>query len=199
MTAANTTRATDSRRGDRAGSLHFVYAGICRPVGEWENTRCPHCRKTLVKRYGYLVQSYEITREGDVLVAPARFPVSGRSRRKLHRPRPGGLLPRLPRPWHSVRLDNERVWIIPFERKAFAGAVAARFIRMSRAGSATCLTLCLRARRPPRRCPSDHRASCRLSILRSIAASAFVSLRGRRSPPNRLLGRRTTIHLLESP
>jgi pyruvate formate lyase activating enzyme len=45
--------------------LNFVYAGN-RPghVGAWENTRCPGCRQTLIKRYGFLVQSYHLTPEG---------------------------------------------------------------------------------------------------------------------------------------
>jgi len=45
--------------------LRFVYAGN-RPgqVGEWENTRCPSCRATLIERFGFLVRSYRITDDG---------------------------------------------------------------------------------------------------------------------------------------
>jgi pyruvate formate lyase activating enzyme len=50
--------------GRRAG-LRFVYAGN-RPghVGDLEHTRCPSCTRTLVQRYGYLVQAYEVTPDG---------------------------------------------------------------------------------------------------------------------------------------
>ena len=61
-TASQLIRAAEIGAGE---GLHFVYAGnLPGRVGEWENTRCPQCRKTLVKRYGYLVQSYEITVQG---------------------------------------------------------------------------------------------------------------------------------------
>jgi hypothetical protein len=33
-------------------------------VGDLENTRCPNCRKVLVKRYSYLVEDYQLTGEG---------------------------------------------------------------------------------------------------------------------------------------
>jgi len=50
--------------GANAG-LRFVYAGN-RPgqVGEWENTRCPQCRMTLIDRVGYLVRGYRLTDTG---------------------------------------------------------------------------------------------------------------------------------------
>ncbi len=61
-TASQLIRAAEIGAGE---GLHFVYAGnLPGRVGEWENTRCPRCRKTLIERYGYLVQSYEITAEG---------------------------------------------------------------------------------------------------------------------------------------
>jgi pyruvate formate lyase activating enzyme len=45
--------------------LRFVYAGN-RPgqVGEWENTRCPECAATLIRRFGFLVRSYWMTPDG---------------------------------------------------------------------------------------------------------------------------------------
>jgi pyruvate formate lyase activating enzyme len=50
--------------GVEAG-LRFVYAGNAPGrVGEWENTRCPQCRGTLIERYGYAVQSYRLTAAG---------------------------------------------------------------------------------------------------------------------------------------
>jgi hypothetical protein len=33
-------------------------------VGEWENTRCPHCKETLIERYGYLIKNYRLTPDG---------------------------------------------------------------------------------------------------------------------------------------
>lgn len=54
-----------ARIGSEAG-LQFVYAGN-RPgqVGEWENTRCPACRATVIERVGYLVRSYRLTDRGE--------------------------------------------------------------------------------------------------------------------------------------
>jgi pyruvate formate lyase activating enzyme len=50
--------------GAEAG-LRYVYAGN-QPgrVGEWEDTRCPKCRATLIKRCGYLIQVNRITVHG---------------------------------------------------------------------------------------------------------------------------------------
>ena len=53
-----------ARLGHRAG-LRFVYAGnLPGRVGEYEDTRCPTCRRTLVARYGYFVKEYTLTRDG---------------------------------------------------------------------------------------------------------------------------------------
>jgi pyruvate formate lyase activating enzyme len=40
-----------------AAGLRYVYAGN-RPghCGEWENTRCPGCKSTLIERYGFIVR-----------------------------------------------------------------------------------------------------------------------------------------------
>jgi AmmeMemoRadiSam system radical SAM enzyme/AmmeMemoRadiSam system protein B/AmmeMemoRadiSam system protein A len=58
-----------------AEGLRFVYAGnLPGRVGEWENTRCPACRATLIRRYGYLVRSYRITPEGRCPDCGARVP-----------------------------------------------------------------------------------------------------------------------------
>lgn len=47
-----------------AAGLRFVYAGNAPgSVGEWENTRCPNCCATLIKRVGYAVTDYRITRD----------------------------------------------------------------------------------------------------------------------------------------
>ena len=43
------------RIGTKAG-LKYVYAGnIPGRVGEWENTRCPECKTTVIERYGFRV------------------------------------------------------------------------------------------------------------------------------------------------
>ena len=45
--------------------LRFVYAGNAPGrVGQWENTRCPGCRETLIDRFGYLVRDYRLTADG---------------------------------------------------------------------------------------------------------------------------------------
>ncbi len=68
MTDPRNTTATDLVRAAEIGTeegLRFVYAGnLPGRVGEWENTRCPNCRETLIERYGYLVRSYRMTTEG---------------------------------------------------------------------------------------------------------------------------------------
>ena len=50
--------------GKRAG-LRYVYAGnLPGMVGDWENTRCPNCRKLLIERYGYRITGYFLTPQG---------------------------------------------------------------------------------------------------------------------------------------
>jgi len=49
-----------------AAGLRFVYAGnLPGRVGEWENTRCPRCRATLIKRVGFFVRDYRVSAEGN--------------------------------------------------------------------------------------------------------------------------------------
>ncbi len=59
MTEPRATRATDLIRAAEIGAaagLRFVYAGnLPGRVGEWENTRCPRCARTLVRRHGFTV------------------------------------------------------------------------------------------------------------------------------------------------
>jgi pyruvate formate lyase activating enzyme len=68
MTDPDNTRAEHLLRAVEIGTsegLKFVYAGnLPGQVGEWENTRCPGCAKTLIERFGYLVREYQITTEG---------------------------------------------------------------------------------------------------------------------------------------
>ena len=48
-----------------AAGLRFVYAGnLPGQVGHWEDTRCPFCQATLIERYGFLVRSYRLDRQG---------------------------------------------------------------------------------------------------------------------------------------
>src|SRR6201993_4925763 len=45
--------------------LRYVYAGnLPGMVEEWEDTRCPQCHETLIRRYGYLIQDYALTPQG---------------------------------------------------------------------------------------------------------------------------------------
>jgi len=49
----------------RESGLRFIYAGnIPGRVGEWEDTRCPQCHETLIRRYGYLIEDYRLTPDG---------------------------------------------------------------------------------------------------------------------------------------
>jgi pyruvate formate lyase activating enzyme len=68
MTDPRNTRPDDLLRaveiGQQAG-LHYIYAGnLPGMVGNWEDTRCPQCGETLIKRQSYLVEDYRLTPEG---------------------------------------------------------------------------------------------------------------------------------------
>ncbi|HVI07208.1 MAG TPA: AmmeMemoRadiSam system radical SAM enzyme, partial [Candidatus Binatia bacterium] len=68
MTAPRDTTVEDLLRAVEIGSeagLRYIYAGnLPGMVGEWEDTRCPHCRETLIERYGYLIKDYRLTPDG---------------------------------------------------------------------------------------------------------------------------------------
>jgi pyruvate formate lyase activating enzyme len=68
MTEPRPTQARDLIRAAEIGAeegLRYIYAGnLPGRVGEWENTRCPRCRETLIDRFGYLVRAYTITSDG---------------------------------------------------------------------------------------------------------------------------------------
>jgi pyruvate formate lyase activating enzyme len=52
--------------GSEAG-LHYVYAGnVPGSVGEWEDTRCPACQTTLIRRYGFQVIQDRISATGGI-------------------------------------------------------------------------------------------------------------------------------------
>jgi pyruvate formate lyase activating enzyme len=61
-TVEDLLRATEI--GCDAG-LRYIYAGnLPGMVEEWEDTRCPQCHNTLIRRYGYLIADYRLTPEG---------------------------------------------------------------------------------------------------------------------------------------
>jgi pyruvate formate lyase activating enzyme len=67
--------------GRRSG-LRYVYAGnLPGEVGDLENTRCPHCRRLLIERYGYLITGYHLTSNGCCPSCGTRVP--GRWARKF--------------------------------------------------------------------------------------------------------------------
>jgi pyruvate formate lyase activating enzyme len=64
----NDRGATPARTLERAAEigteegLQFVYAGnLPGRLGEWENTRCPNCRRTLIERRGFVVLANTIS------------------------------------------------------------------------------------------------------------------------------------------
>jgi len=49
----------------REAGLRFVYAGnLPGEVGDLENTHCPQCNETLVRRYGYFIEDYRLSPDG---------------------------------------------------------------------------------------------------------------------------------------
>jgi pyruvate formate lyase activating enzyme len=65
---ARDTNAEDLLRAVEIGQhsgLRYLYAGnLPGTVGDWEDTRCPQCCETLIKRHGYLIEDYRLTAEG---------------------------------------------------------------------------------------------------------------------------------------
>ncbi len=48
-----------------AEGLRYIYAGnLPGRVGDWENTRCPSCRRTVIERFGYLIRAYRLGPDG---------------------------------------------------------------------------------------------------------------------------------------
>ena len=61
-TAEDLMRAVEI--GQQAG-LRYIYAGnLPGTVGSTEDTRCPQCSQTLIRRYGYLIEDYRLTPDG---------------------------------------------------------------------------------------------------------------------------------------
>jgi pyruvate formate lyase activating enzyme len=65
---ARDTRPEDLLRAaaiGREAGLRYIYAGnLPGMVDPWEDTCCAHCGETLIRRYGYFVEEYRLTREG---------------------------------------------------------------------------------------------------------------------------------------
>jgi len=73
----NTPAGTLLRAADigREAGLNFVYAGnLPGRVDEYEDTRCPHCGRLLVRRSGYIVKEYRINANGDCVSCGSKVP-----------------------------------------------------------------------------------------------------------------------------
>lgn len=68
MTDPRDTAPDDLLRAVEIGrqtGLRYIYAGnLPGMVGEWEDTRCPHCNATVIERYGYFIKEYRLTADG---------------------------------------------------------------------------------------------------------------------------------------
>ncbi len=68
MSDPDDTKPEDLMRAAEIGKnagLHFVYAGnLPGKVGTLEDTRCQRCGRTLVRRYGYFIEEYNLTANG---------------------------------------------------------------------------------------------------------------------------------------
>ena len=59
----------------RDAGLRYIYAGnLPGMVEEWEDTRCPQCQDTLIRRYGYHIADYRLTPEGRCPRCSAQIP-----------------------------------------------------------------------------------------------------------------------------
>ena len=73
----------------RDAGLRYIYAGnLPGMVDQWEDTRCPQCSETLIRRYGYLIDDYRLTPEGrcPALRPPDPRPLVRTIRRPDHLP-----------------------------------------------------------------------------------------------------------------
>ena len=61
----------------RSAGLRYIYAGnIPGQVGGFEDTRCPQCNQTVIRRYGYLIEDYALTPDGRC--PSCAYPIPGR-------------------------------------------------------------------------------------------------------------------------
>jgi pyruvate formate lyase activating enzyme len=69
MTSPDDTHTEDLLRAvaiGREAGLRYVYGGnLPGQVGELEDTRCHQCGETLIRRYGYMIEEYRLTPEGN--------------------------------------------------------------------------------------------------------------------------------------
>jgi len=72
------TSAAQILKGVEIGYQHglqYVYGGnLPGSLGKYENTNCHHCQALLIKRRGYLIQQYRITRNGTCPDCDTRIP-----------------------------------------------------------------------------------------------------------------------------
>jgi pyruvate formate lyase activating enzyme len=68
MTGTRDTTPDDLLRAAEIGrqaGLRYIYAGnLPGRIGRLEDTRCPQCNETLIRRYGYHIEDYRLTPEG---------------------------------------------------------------------------------------------------------------------------------------
>jgi pyruvate formate lyase activating enzyme len=68
MTGTRDTTPEDVLRAAEIGrqaGLRYIYAGnLPGRIGRLEDTRCPQCNETLIRRYGYHIEDYRLTPEG---------------------------------------------------------------------------------------------------------------------------------------
>ena len=78
MTSPNDTRPEDLLRAaaiGREAGLRYIYAGnLPGQVEELENTYCRQCGELLIERYGYLIEKYKLTAEGNCPRCQAALP-----------------------------------------------------------------------------------------------------------------------------
>jgi pyruvate formate lyase activating enzyme len=78
MTSPAATRPNDLLRAAAIGSeagLRYIYAGnLPGQVEGLEDTHCPQCGELLIQRYGYSIEKYRLTPEGDCPTCRAQIP-----------------------------------------------------------------------------------------------------------------------------
>ena len=78
MTSPEDTQPEDLLRAaaiGRVAGLRYIYCGnMPGHVGEFENTRCHNCGKTVIRRFGYWIEEYKLTAEGACPACGTRIP-----------------------------------------------------------------------------------------------------------------------------
>jgi pyruvate formate lyase activating enzyme len=60
--------------GEQAGLRHIYAGNLPGAMAQWEDTRCPHCSETLIRRYSYLIKDYRLTPEGSCPRCATKIP-----------------------------------------------------------------------------------------------------------------------------